>query len=77
MKVCTIVPNGWPCMLSECPPGPFIDPLFLDSLCFKSEYYTDDGRVQADNSAGEFFHGSDGGATIVQPVAMVVEEVEP
>lgn len=32
----TLVPNGWPCTLAECPPGPFASP--DGGLGFKTEY---------------------------------------
>ncbi len=73
-----IVPDGWPCTLAECPPGPFVTLENPDLLCFKSEYTQDDrgddGRIMAYNSAGEFFCG-DGDKTKVQPVEMLCETV--
>lgn len=71
MKQLVLNPNGWPCELSECPPGHFIE-LEYQTLCFKSEYRNENGRIEAYNSGGEFFHG-DG---LVQPVIAVWEEVE-
>lgn len=35
MKRLELKPDGWPCKLSECPPGFF---LFNDSVCYKSSY---------------------------------------
>lgn len=75
MRRLIIEPDGWPCALSECPPGPFISLAYPDLLCFKSEYSTkvkDEYRCDAYNSAGEYYHG-DG---LVQPVEMIVEEIE-
>ncbi len=71
MKQKIIIPNGWPCMLSECPPGPFVTTENPNLLCFKSEYFHDDSTmVLALNSSGEFFHGL-GNKHIVQPVEMI------
>lgn len=70
-----ITPDGWPCTLAECPPGPFVTLEHPDLLCFKSEYLHDNcGRVMAFNSAGEFYCG-DGDKTKVQPVEMICETV--
>jgi hypothetical protein len=68
----TIVPLGWPCTLLEAPPGPFVTIIHPDLLCFKSDYYTDDGRAQAYNSAGEYFCTGD--ECKVQPVEMINED---
>ena len=68
----TIVPDGWPCTLEECPPGPFVSVEYPNSLCFKSEYRTPDGRVESYCESGEFFCGKG----LVQPVEMIVKEVE-
>lgn len=65
-----IVPDGWPCTVGECPPGPFVTLENPELLCFKSEYGDNDGKLDVYNSAGEFFHG-DG---LVQPVEMIIEE---
>lgn len=51
-KELKIIPEGWPCTLEECNPGAF---LFEGQLCFKSEYANSDGKIEAYNSAGEFF----------------------
>lgn len=67
-----IVPNGWVCTLRDAPPGPFVTQTHPDLLCFKSEYRTSDGRIEAYNSAGEFFASGDD--TLVQPVEMIVGE---
>lgn len=68
MKQLLIEPNGWPCRLGECPPGPFV---YGEILGFKSEYRTAEGHLEVFNAAGEYFCGiglqklED---TIVQPV---------
>lgn len=64
MKKLILEPNGWPCTLSDCPPGPFI---YKDQLCFKSEYGGEKGP-DAYNSAGEYFCGKDRNQTEVQSV---------
>jgi hypothetical protein len=71
MKILRVVPEGWPCTLEECPPGHFTH---KDQLCFKTEY-RDAGKIEAYNSAGEFFCG-DSNKTIVQPVIHVWAEEE-
>ena len=67
-----IVPEGWPCRLAEAPNGMFVTLENPNLICFKSEYYFENGRVKAFNSAGEYFHGSDDNR-IVQPVRLEVE----
>lgn len=67
MKKLTLVPDGWPCTLEDCPPGPF---LFKNTLCFKSEYRSPKGKVDAYNEAGEYFHGEGP----VQPLKAIWEE---
>lgn len=47
MKKLQLIPNGWPCLLSEVPPGFFTHG---DELCFASEY----GDRFCDS--GEFLH---------------------
>lgn len=75
MRRLIIEPDGWPCKLSECPPGHFV---FDDSLCFKTEY----GDLEVYNEAGECFHGGvtepeKRSALMVQPVKCLwVEEEE-
>lgn len=76
MQLKSITPRGWPCSLAECPPGPFVTLPNPDRLCFKSEYYHDDGKVMAFNSAGEYFYFVADSEEIVQPVEMIVEEDE-
>ncbi len=51
MKRLIIEPNGWPCHLDECQPGPFT---FQDSPCFKSEYGQDEVYC---GDSGEIFWG--------------------
>lgn len=75
MKRLVMVPEGWPCMLSECRPGHFI---FESRLCFKDEY---EGAGNSYNEAGEIFWGGtsdkhDRAKLIVQPVSPVWEEYE-
>lgn len=70
-----IVPNGWPCKLSEAPEGMFVMTDYPDLICFKTEYYHNDGRVMAYNSAGESFCGK-GDEEIVQPVQLIIEDDE-
>ena len=78
MKRYVIKPDGWPCTLAACPPGPFV---WQDSLCFKSEYRTPEGKIEAFCDSGEFFYGGAPteearGALLVQPVMLIIEEVE-
>lgn len=66
-----IVPSGWPCRFSVCPPGFF---LFNDALCIKSEY------GEAFCETGEAFWGgaktrAERSDVIVQPVVYVWKEV--
>lgn len=49
-----ITPNGWPCTLEQCPPGHFVHD---GMLCFKTEYKTNEGKIEAYCSSGEFFVG--------------------
>ena len=72
MRKLLIEPDGWPCTLVECPPGPFINVESPDMLCFKSEYRNDDNKMMAYNSAGEFYHSD----ALVQPVRMTVVDEE-
>lgn len=72
MKRLVLVPNGWPCSLNECPSGALI---VDNTLAFKSEYRTNEGKIEAYNEAGEFLCvGSD---ALVQPVNAIWEEYEP
>lgn len=76
MKTYTIEPQGWPCTLEECPPGHFVKD---DQLCFKSEYRTQAGMVEAFCCSGEYFacghlKPSEREAQIVQPVVLVIED---
>jgi hypothetical protein len=77
MKRYVIVPDGWPCTLAACPAGSFV---YQDTLCFKSEYRVC-GKIEAFCKSGEFFWGGteteeDRAALVVQPVQLVIEEVE-
>jgi len=74
MKQRTIMPEGWPCLLSECRPGHFIT-LENEQLCFKSEYSSNDGKRDIYTEAGEFWCA--GYDVIVQPVEMIIEDIEP
>ena len=53
-----LIPDGWPVQLADCRPGPIlvcpVDAADDPQLCFKSEYKTDAGKIEAYNSAGEF-----------------------
>ena len=76
-KQVSIVPEGWPCTLGDCPPGHFMSG---DELCFKSEYRSN-GQIEVYCSSGEAFWGGVSGhdareALIVQPVIVTLEEVE-
>ena len=78
MKRLILEPNGWQCTFSECPAGLFV---FNDSVCFKSEYCTDKGELEAYNEAGEFFWGGTESykireELIVQPVIAEWEDVD-
>ena len=43
-KVMKVVPHRFPCTLSECPPGLFVDD---DELCVKTAYRDDGGFSEA------------------------------
>lgn len=50
--------RGWPCTLADCPIGLFE---YQGELCLKTEYGTNDGRIDAYIvSSGEFFWGGGG-----------------
>ena len=67
-----LMPSDWPCKLSKCRPGAFVTMDDPNMLCFKSEYRTQEGKIEAYNVAGEFFAaGSD---TVVWPVH--IEEID-
>ena len=51
MKRLVINPSGWPCSLEDCPPGFF---LYLEQLCFKTEYRVDN-EIQVYCGSGETF----------------------
>ena len=87
MKRLVIKPDGWPCILAECPPGHFVTVDHFKMLCFKSEYRETIGgeefQVEAFNEAGEVFWGEAENTaalrrgTMVQPVIAEWEEYEP
>lgn len=54
MKILVLKPEGWSCSLDECPSGLF---LYNDNVCFKTEYHTTDGLVEAYCESGEVFVG--------------------
>lgn len=73
MKTITVEPNGWECLIEECPPGHF---MYEGQLCFKTEYGNDlDEKcpMEVYNSAGETFMPR---KIMVQPVSIMttVEE---
>ena len=69
MKRLLLKPNGFECTIEECQPGLFLSG---SELCFKSEYMTDKGTIEAYNSAGEFYCGK----CLVQPLIAEWEEYE-
>ena len=71
MKKLVLNPDSWECTLEECPPGLFV---FEGMVCFKTEYPTDSGKVQAFNKAGEMFCYE--GTILVQPVLAKWEDDE-
>jgi hypothetical protein len=70
LKKLVLKPDGWPCLLIECPPGLFV---FKDSVCMKSDYRTDKGELEAFNEAGEFFWG--GVETYAEREKLIVQPV--
>lgn len=70
MKKLVLNQNGEPCMLKKCPTGLFI---FNNSVCMKSEYYTDKGEIEAYNEVGEFFWG--GTESYVERDKLIVQPV--
>ena len=67
-----------PVALVDCPPGFFV---WHSYLCFKSEYRTKSGRIEAYCDTGEFFWGgttrhSDREAIVVTPVEMLTRDLE-
>ena len=56
MKTVKIIPDGWECMIEDCPPGFFY---YDEQLCFKTEYMDTDedgnGQMQVYCSSGETF----------------------
>lgn len=68
MKRLELKPEGFPCKLSECPPGFF---LFNDGVCFKSQYGNDhDGQDVFLEGGCSFWGGKDADRPnlIVQPL---------
>ena len=66
----TMEPSGWPCPLSECPPGPFVwigEPC-ADLMGWMSEYGDNDGSRTAFNGAGECIAYSRWKDCLVQPL---------
>lgn len=72
----TLVPEGWPCTLKDCPPGLFV---YDGTLGLKTEYYANINGEEHQPEAylaesGEVFHGDTGGDNVkrrglpVQPV---------
>ena len=76
MKRLELKPDGFPCKLSECPPGLF---LCGENVGLKTEYLSEKGDPEAYCDSGECFWGdaNKGGSakdTIVQP--LIAEWVE-
>ena len=70
MKEIKIIPDGWECLIEECPPGHF---MYEDQLCFKTEYGKEDGDIEVYCSSGETFMPR---KIKVQPVSIeIIEEV--
>jgi len=69
MRRLIIYPNDWVATLRDCPAGFFVAE---EQLCFKTDYITGD-KIEAYNSAGEVFCGSDN--TLVQPVTYEWEKI--
>lgn len=72
MKRLILEPNGWECTLGECLAGLFV---FDDSICFKTEYRTENGDMEVYCESGEVFIGSSNSKEerdnlIVQPVVV-------
>lgn len=71
-KTFLLEPNGWPCALTECPPGPF---LCDGELSFKSEPGAD-GQIRVFNGTGQTLWAGTGSFAevckiVVQPVMML------
>ena len=83
MKTLQILPEGWPCRLDECKPGPFT---YHDTVGFKTEYVRTEEEFKGDIEvyvldSGEMFWGGvtdrkERSALIVQPCVClwVIEE---
>jgi len=70
MKRLILKPDGWECILEECPAGFFV---FNNAVCFKSEYRTENGIMEVFCESGEYFCGGTSdeetkGNLTVQPV---------
>ena len=74
MHIKKLVPDGWPCPLSEIPPGHFIILKYPDMLCFRSEYNVIKGKLEVFNGAGEYSNVDQ--SEMCQAVRMIVEECE-
>lgn len=70
MKQIKVLPDGWKCLIEECPPGFFY---YKGQLCFKSEYGKNDGSIEVFCSSGEYFMPR---KIKVQPVMMEESEEE-
>ena len=72
-----MIPSSAECTLAECAPGFFVH---LGRLCFKSEY-RQEGKIEAFNSAGEYFWGGTNleenrTKILVQPVKVINNDTE-
>lgn len=69
-----VKPNGWPCPLTDAPPGHIRGTGEHENcMWFKSEYHTAAGRIEAYNEAGEYLHIAP--TDLVQPVVFEWEEM--
>lgn len=78
MRRLVMVPDGWPCPLTECPPGPFVwmaEPS-VGAMGWMSEYGRNDGGRDCFNTAGEFIDWDQWKDSQVQPLATKWEEVD-
>ncbi len=64
MKRLEMIPEGWPCPLSECRPGHFLN-IEYQTVCFKTDYNDREGKPTAYNNAGETYVDK---ADLVQPL---------
>lgn len=67
MKEIKIIPDGWECLIEECPPGFFY---YKGQLCFKTEYFTEE-EMEVYCDSGETFMPR---KIMVQPV--IYEETD-